>query len=449
MAEAVAPFETFKGQSLEDILGDEKDLLLFECGEADANNIRRVVATFEGETYRSDFDVDRDFQRAAFIDKVIRRFKLNDYSDPKLARECREELQRIYEIDILAAADRVDATAVAVEKFTFRDLATKYPTLPRVVIDGLLRVGETMNVVSYSKIGKSWLAYSLLLCLITGKKWLGTFATTPGRCLLVDNELHRPTIAHRIQLVAERLDCRTEDFADRLDILPLRGRLQPLDSLAAEFDAIEPGTYQLIVFDARYRFAVDGESENDNAAQARFYNTLDAIAEKTQAAIALVHHTTKGNQTDKRVTDVGAGGGSQSRAADTHLVLREHEEEGHVVLDAALRSFAPVEPLVLKWDFPCWWPADGLDPSELKGKKPKSQEVKEEQDRKDQYAIVDAMRKASGAVTSRQLRSLTGLGKDRLQRLLDGLTSDGQVDATETIKRGNRCYEYELSTPPN
>ena len=73
------------------------------------------------------------------------------------------------------------------------------------------------------------------------------------------------------------------------------------------------------------------------------------------------------------VTDVGAGAGAQSRATDTHLVLRPHEEEGCVVLDAAVRSWPPVEPRCLRWTFPVWNPDDSLDPEALKveGKKRK------------------------------------------------------------------------------
>ena len=69
-----------------------------------------------------------------------------------------------------------------------------------------------------------------------------------------------------------------------------------------------------------------------------------------------MHHATKGNQSDRRVTDVGAGGGAQARAADTHLVLREHEQPNMVVLDAAVRSFPPIEPMTLRWSFPLWLP---------------------------------------------------------------------------------------------
>ena len=39
-------------------------------------------------------------------------------------------------------------------------------------------------------------------------------------------------------------------------------------------------------------------------------------------------------------------------------------------MDAAVRSWAPVEPICLKWNYPLWNSIDGLDPSLLKKEKP-------------------------------------------------------------------------------
>ena len=60
---------------------------------------------------------------------------------------------------------------------------------------------------------------------------------------------------------------------------------------------------------------------------------------------------------------VAPGGSSKGWAS---LVLRPHEEEGCVVLDAAVRSWPPVEPRCLRWTFPVWNPDDSLDPEALK-----------------------------------------------------------------------------------
>ena len=107
-------------------------------------------------------------------------------------------------------------------------------------------------------------------------------------------------------------------------------------------------------------------NENDNATMAALYNRLDCLAEALGCAIVLIHHCTKGDQSAKAITDVGAGAGAQSRATDTHLVLRAHEEDKVVVLDAAVRSWPPITPLCLRWDFPLWTPAADLDPTKLR-----------------------------------------------------------------------------------
>ena len=129
------------------------------------------------------------------------------------------------------------------------------------------------------------------------------------------------------------------------------------------------------------RFMPADSDENDNGTMARVYNRLDAYARHLGCSFVLVHHATKGSQAGKAVTDVGAGAGAQSRATDTHLVLRPHEEDGCVVLDAAVRSWPPVEPRCLRWTFPVWNPDDSLDPEALRveGRRRKKEETPAEE----------------------------------------------------------------------
>ena len=87
----------------------------------------------------------------------------------------------------------------------------------------------------------------------------------------------------------------------------------------------------------------------------------------------LIHHTSKGNQSLKAVTDVGAGAGSQSRASDTHVILRRHKEQGVVVMESVVRSFPSVGAVCLRWNWPLWDRDDSLDPEELDGKKEERQ----------------------------------------------------------------------------
>ena len=262
-------------------------------------------------------------------------------------------------------------STVSSTPLSVRELMSKHQTLRAPVIQGLLRRGETMNVIAPPKTGKSWLVLGLAMSVACGRSWLDTYETVAGDVLIIDNELHPETLAHRIPQVAEGLTIGMNEIAESVHVQCLRGQLRDLYSLAQFFESIEPGRFVLVVLDAFYRFMPRDMDENDNGTMAGIYNHVDALAERMGCSFVLIHHATKGNQSAKAVTDVGAGAGSQSRATDTHLVLRPHEEPGAVVLDAAVRSWPPVAPRVLRWRFPIWTSATDLDPTLLKSEKSK------------------------------------------------------------------------------
>ena len=259
----------------------------------------------------------------------------------------------------------------AVEPQTVQQLLRNCPTLRAPVIVGLLRRGETMNVIAPPKTGKSWLVLGLAMAVATGRRWLDAFETVPGPVLIIDNELHAETLAHRIPQVAEALGVGLDEIGETICVQSLRGQLRDLFNLRPYFESLEPGRFALVALDAFYRFMPAGCDENDNGTMAGLYNHIDRYADRLGCSFVLIHHTTKGNQSAKAVTDVGAGAGSQSRATDTHLVMRPHEEPGAVVLDAAVRSWPPIEPMCLRWTFPVWTPAPDLDPAALRSEKPK------------------------------------------------------------------------------
>jgi hypothetical protein len=227
-----------------------------------------------------------------------------------------------------------------------------------------------MNVISATKVGKSWLTTALALCMATGRPWIG-YETDPGNVLILDNELHGETIAGRIPKVATALSIDFEDIADKVFVENLRGRLQNIFLMESYFKALKPEQYKLVILDAFYRFLPRNSDENDNGTMANIYNAIDGYADYLHCSFVLIHHSTKGIQSGKAVTDVGAGAGAQSRATDTHLILRAHEEPNVFVQDAAVRSFPPVQPRCLRWTFPIWEPADDLDPALLKPERPR------------------------------------------------------------------------------
>jgi len=132
------------------------------------------------------------------------------------------------------------------------------------------------------------------------------------------------------------------------------------------FEEMKGCGFKVIVLDAWYRFMEEGADENSNADATRMYNLLDKYAHMLGCAFVCIHHTAKGNQSGKAITDVGAGAGAQSRAADSHLVIRQHEEPDCFVIDAVARSWPPPKPICMRFQFPLWDTVPDLDPTKLK-----------------------------------------------------------------------------------
>ena len=242
-----------------------------------------------------------------------------------------------------------------------------YPKFHDPVIHGLLRVGETMNVIAAPKVGKSWLAYDLAIAVATGRSWLGRYQTEAGPVLIIDNKLHSETSAHRLSEIAQARGVAMREIADRIFFVGnLRGRLQGIFTLAPNLESLEPGQFKVIILNCfDYRFMPVGMDENDIGTTAEIYNRIDAFADRLGCCFVLTHDATEGIPSGQSVTDVGAG--ALSSAAATHLVLRPHAEDGVVVLDAAVRSWPPIDPCCLRWAYPVWLLAPELDPEALKG----------------------------------------------------------------------------------
>ncbi|MDD5698895.1 MAG: AAA family ATPase, partial [Victivallaceae bacterium] len=232
------------------------------------------------------------------------------------------------------------------------------------VIHGFLREGETMNIIASPKVGKSWFATRLAVSVASGLDWLG-FPVEQGFVLHLDNELFENTLTDRYQKIAAAMNIKPELFTRNVDVLSMRGKLQDIISLGKVFKTLPPDRYKLTILDAFYRTLPSGTDENDNAAIANIYNLIDYYAGYLNCAFVLIHHSSKGSQTLKSITDVGSGAGAQSRAADTHLIIRPHELEDTFVMESAIRSWAPIAPMPLLWRWPLFIPVENVDVTKL------------------------------------------------------------------------------------
>lgn len=241
---------------------------------------------------------------------------------------------------------------------TGEQLIRVYPERRPVVVDGLFREGDVANIIAAPKVGKSWLAAGLALSVATGRKWLNHFDTCRGRVLYVDNELHPTDAAFRIDAISRAMQLPSEALRSGFQITSFRGIPAELMRvcmwLRHELREQAPGYYKLIIIDTLSRMLAGDKSENDNSYFRSIYTTLECLASHLNSAIAIVHHASRGDQSEKSVTDMGAGAGSQSRACDCHMAIRPHSQEGWCVLDATVRSFAGSPSLSINWNYPLW-----------------------------------------------------------------------------------------------
>jgi len=313
----------------------------------------------------------------------------------------------------------------------FTTLAKQHPTLNEPVITGLLRRGETCNIIAPPKTGKSFLASNLAWCVATGRPWLGYY-TEQGRVLIIDNELHPSVLASRYTHVADAMQIEFSE-RDNIDVLPLRGKITSLENLEFLTD-IQPGQYNLIVLDALYRMIPQGTSENDNSGMMALYNQIDSYAATWGAAVVVVHHSSKGSQGDKAVTDVGAGAGAISRAADTHIAIRQHENDGHFVLEAVTRSWKSPEPVSVQFEWPIWT-ATTLTPEVRNPNRRKSddQDKQDAEDREYLLLLIPPKGKVQNCIVSE-----SGFGTNKCLRLLGQLKRDGKVDCKKKRRTGSK-----------
>ncbi len=326
------------------------------------------------------------------------------------------------------------------------ELVSKYTQLRPPIIEGLLRKGETMNVISAPKVGKSWLVLGLALSVACGRKWLDMFVTARGKVLLCDNELHPETLADRLPRVATAMGLTPEDYADNFSVANLRGRLVDLPALSEELMNLKPGAFDLIILDAWYRLQPEGTDENSNADVTALYNLLDSVAYKIGCAFVCVHHTSKGNQSGKAVTDVGSGAGAQARAPDSHLIMRQHEHDGAFVVDASVRSFPPVKPFVMRRDFPNWLVDQYLNPSDLRKEKPRKpstpnqsdgpskDEIRQQQEEKNRQKVLIAFELFPDGETNTAIRNAAGLNTAKFGPIHADLLREGIIERCSVQK---------------
>lgn len=311
----------------------------------------------------------------------------------------------------------------------FEELERRFPHRRPPIINGLAREGEVVNLIGPPKVNKSMLIYGLALSILHGKPWLEKFETVQGKVAILDNELCEEEFRYRVRQVANAMKVSPLG----LDVFILRREDVSYENLAEMIgESVLSNEYRAVFVDSHYKMLPDSMGESDPAGIRRVYRAVGALADVSRAVWTVVHHPSKGDQSEKQVTDIGAGSGVQSRACDTHLVLRPHETEGCYVLEAAVRSFPPLPPLPVRWEWPVLSVDLRLDPSALRS-------VESTKASRGAERVYTAILNASDAVevTERKLRKITGLRTPQVKEALTALILAGRVMSVEVDAGGN------------
>jgi len=156
-------------------------------------------------------------------------------------------------------------------------------------IEGLLKEGGSMMIVSPGGIIKSWLGQHIAECCASGKPFLGRYEAREGNALIIDAENLPKEIRKRLRWIRKGLDI---EITNRVCILSkpdlLLDNQKNVDALIEQLRGVERMT---IIIDPLIRF----HAGNENLSQdmSRVTRALNRIQRELAATLIILQHQTK------------------------------------------------------------------------------------------------------------------------------------------------------------
>lgn len=245
----------------------------------------------------------------------------------------------------ILATDPLLEPTVADPTRSIREILRDPAGAPRFAVPNRLPVGLTL-VVGRPKVGKSWALLDWAAAVAQGHPVLGVDRVQPG-----------PVVYWALEDNWARIRARSS----RIGIpehIPLYFRTKParlphcLDEMAAEFARRRP---RLFIVDTLSRILPAGASMNDSGEMTAALDTAQQLAFEHDAALVLVHHQRKNNQTNDHL-DAVLGATGLTGAADAILTLTRSRGDDRAQLAITGRDIERELTLTLEWDAArCRW----------------------------------------------------------------------------------------------
>jgi hypothetical protein len=203
----------------------------------------------------------------------------------------------------------------------------------------------------------------LALSVAQGRSLLG-FNISKAKVLYCNFEIQQDFIQDKIKAIEKAKEITSQP--GDMDIWNLRGQAESYSLIIPMIlERIKEKDYGLIILDPLYKIYGDTD-ENSAGDMAALMNELERLAVKSRAAVVFGAHYSKGNQANKESIDRVSGSGVYGRDPDSILNFTRHEEAGAFVVEADLRNLPPLQPFVVKWEYPLMTRDCGLNPQKLK-----------------------------------------------------------------------------------
>ena len=325
-----------------------------------------------------------------------------------------------FEPALWAIQDAAAAATAWPEPVRASDLCARPPATPPELFCGLMYRGGTMMLSGASKSRKTYTMLAAGLAVAGGHDWLG-IKTKAAPVLYLNLELQDFAVAQRLQAISSKTGFA---ISRDLHVVNLRTRLVTLDNLEGKIGELIRSTGAgLVVVDPHYKLSsASGIEENSNDGQALFLYRIEAAICSTGAGVMIAHHFAKGNPENKRAMDRAAGAGALARWPDVVMSMTEHEEADCVTAEFSLRNFAPVDPFVLRWNYPVWEVDTSVNPALLK-----------RAGRTDDHPASELLKKLDQGMTNSQWRAASKWPEATFRRKRDELLSDGKVTEKDRL----------------
>lgn len=220
--------------------------------------------------------------------------------------------------------------------WSYRDLLRAELERPAQLVEPFFQAGTGAFIAGPPNVGKTWLLLSLLVAVAGGTPWLGTFATTAGRVLFIDEESTAWHTQERLQMLA-----MGGLLGDDLPLAFVIGeglRVDTDDGFARIDDLMRQHRPSLVAADSLIR--LHGAEENNSGQMADVFASVKRLMAAHGAAFLFTDHARKKSLVGNDPEEMQRGSSEKRAWADSILYVSPGDEGGVTVAHTKARYAA-------------------------------------------------------------------------------------------------------------